>query len=150
MENAGYDHYEISNFAKQGFESKHNSSYWQGKHYLGLGASAHSFNGDTRQWNIANNVIYIDKLKHGILPCEIEQLTADQQLNEYIMTSLRTKTGMSLYEVEKRFGIETTKKISKSADRHVSNETLILENNFIRLTKKGKFLADGIAADLFV
>jgi len=90
LTNAGYEHYEISNFAKPGYRSKHNSSYWQGKHYIGLGPSAHSFNGSSRQWNVANNALYIQSIEQSAVPYEIEMLTATQQLNEYIMTSLRT------------------------------------------------------------
>lgn len=150
MEEAVYEHYEISNFAKPGYESKHNSSYWQGKPYLGLGPSAHSFNGTSRQWNVANNAFYISAIERGSVPFEIEQLTKDQQLNEYIMTSLRTNRGTSLIDVEERFNSDAANKISLSANRHIKNGTLITENNFIKLTKKGKFLADGIAADLFV
>jgi oxygen-independent coproporphyrinogen-3 oxidase len=149
MEEAGYEHYEISNFAKPGFESKHNSSYWQGKQYLGLGPSAHSFNGTSRQWNVANNAVYSNRLKAGEVPFEVEHLTQQQQLNEYLMTSLRTKTGISLVEVEKRFDLSAAQKLSASAKKHFINETLTEENKYLRLTKKGKFLADGIAADLF-
>ena len=96
VEKAGYEHYEISNFAKPGFRSKHNSSYWQGKKYLGIGPSAHSFDGQSRQWNISNNTIFIDSIRKGIIPYEKEILTTTQKLNEYIMTSLRTKEGLDL------------------------------------------------------
>jgi oxygen-independent coproporphyrinogen-3 oxidase len=150
MEAAGYEHYEISNFAKPGFESKHNSSYWQGKQYLGLGPSAHSFNGSSRQWNVANNALYINALKAGNVPFEVEHLTQQQQLNEYIMTSLRTKKGISLLEIEDRFNKKAVLSISTSAKSHLKNETVELSKNYLKLTKKGKFLADGIAADLFV
>jgi oxygen-independent coproporphyrinogen-3 oxidase len=149
MEESGYGHYEISNFAKAGFESKHNSSYWQGKPYLGLGPSAHSFNGSSRQWNVANNAAYIGSLKAAVVPFEVEHLTKQQQLNEYLMTSLRTQRGISLIEVENRFDLLAAEKLSASAKKHFRNETLTEENNYLKLTKKGKFLADGIAADLF-
>lgn len=149
-EYAGYEHYEISNFAKPGFESKHNSSYWQGKHYLGLGPSAHSFNGKSRQWNVSNNAIYIGELKAGSQPFEVEFLTHDQQVNEYIMTSLRTSRGISLHEMEDRFSNSVAEKLVSALKNHIANETVYLSNNFIKLTKKGKFLADGIAADLFI
>jgi oxygen-independent coproporphyrinogen III oxidase len=108
---AGYEHYEISNFAKPGFKSKHNSSYWQGKSYLGLGPSAHSFNGSSRQWNVANNALYIQSLNKGAVPFEIEVLTKEQQLNEYIMTSLRTMEGLSLKKVTDEFGEPATEKL---------------------------------------
>jgi oxygen-independent coproporphyrinogen-3 oxidase len=149
-EQAGYEHYEISNFAKPGFESKHNSSYWKGKSYLGLGPSAHSFNGNSRQWNVANNALYIESLKNNKVPFEKEELNNEQQLNEYIMTSLRTKKGISVNEIESRFGVASLIKLSTSAKKHLANETLHLSDGQFTLTKKGKFLADGIAADLFV
>ena len=96
LEEAGYEHYEISNFAKPGFRSRHNSSYWQGKKYIGFGPSAHSFDGNTRWWNIANNNIYIDSINKGVIPFEKEELTSTQKLNEYIMISLRTAEGLNL------------------------------------------------------
>lgn len=101
---AGYEHYEISNFAQPGCRSRHNSSYWQGQAYLGLGPSAHSFNGHSRQWNMANNSSYINAIKEGKVPFELENLTPEMMLNEYIMTSLRTSEGCHLYLVEERFG----------------------------------------------
>src|SRR6185503_6166511 len=96
LEEAGYEHYEISNFAKPGRRSRHNSSYWQGKKYLGIGPSAHSFNGYSREWNVANNAIYIDSIEKGRIPYEKETLSDTQQMNEYIMTSLRTMDGLNL------------------------------------------------------
>lgn len=147
---AGYEHYEISNFAKPGFRSKHNSSYWQGKSYLGLGPSAHSFNGKSRQWNISNNALYIKQLQRGILPYEKEELSTNDQFNEYIMTSLRTMEGLSIDKVKETFGKKNAEGLLFSAKKHLINETLILTGDQLRLTKTGKFLADGIAADLFV
>jgi oxygen-independent coproporphyrinogen-3 oxidase len=110
----GYEHYEISNFAKPGFRSKHNSSYWQHKNYLGLGPSAHSFNGTSRQWNIANNALYIKNIEQETIPAEIETLTATQQLNEYIMTSLRTIEGLDTNFVAANFGIDKAEQIQKA------------------------------------
>ncbi|MCW3110682.1 MAG: hemW [Segetibacter sp.] len=150
MKEAGYEHYEISNFAKPGFRSKHNSSYWQGKQYLGLGPSAHSFNGHSRQWNIANNALYIQSITNGTLPSEEEILTKDQQLNEYIMTSLRTMEGLSLEKVMKDYGEKKWELILKTAHSHLEYNHLIVENNYLKTTSEGKLLADGIAADLFV
>ncbi len=146
---AGYQHYEISNFAKAGFRSKHNSSYWQGKQYLGLGPAAHSFNGGSRQWNIANNALYIKSIDADIVPFEIENLTSTQQLNEYIMISLRTIEGISVTKVKEDFGIEKAKQLLKLADKWLVAKQVILINDYLLLTAKGKFLADGIAADLF-
>jgi len=150
MQEAGYEHYEISNFAKTGFRSKHNSSYWQGKPYIGLGPSAHSFNGSSRQWNIANNALYIQSLSKGAVPFEIEILTTEQQLNEYIMTGLRTLEGLSLQKVEHDFGAQKAEYLVTTAQPHLAKRHLVLENNFLRTTSQGKLLADGIASDLFV
>jgi oxygen-independent coproporphyrinogen-3 oxidase len=149
MEEEGYEHYEISNFAKPRFRSKHNSSYWQGKQYLGLGPSAHSFDGKSRQWNIANNGIYIRELGKGNLAFEKEDLTNTDQLNEYIMTSLRTMEGLSLENVIEKFGNKEAETILSAAKKYVSSNSLTINNQRLQLTKSGKFLADGIAADLF-
>ena len=141
LEEAGYEHYEISNFARPGWRSRHNSSYWQGKKYLGLGPSAHSFNGISRQWNIANNNIYIESIKTGIIPLEKEILTETQKLNEYIMTSLRTAGGLSL-DI-------TGKEMIDKSQKFIAAGLMKLENNSLVLTREGKLLADGIAAELF-
>jgi len=150
MKDAGYEHYEISNFAKPGFRSKHNSSYWQGKPYLGLGPSAHSFNGYSRQWNIANNALYIQSISKSEVPAEEEILTKEQRLNEYIMTSLRTMEGISLYKVLEDFGEDKYRTILKTASSHLQHNHLTLENDHLITTAEGKLLADGIAADLFI
>jgi oxygen-independent coproporphyrinogen-3 oxidase len=149
MKDAGYEHYEISNFAKPGSRSKHNSSYWQGSHYVGLGPSAHSFNGVSRQWNVANNALYIQSLQQGIVPFEQEVLTDVQQVNEYIMTGLRTMEGVSLKKLND-FGKIVTNDIMQAAREHVAQELLIVEDDYLRTTNKGKLLADGIASDLFL
>jgi oxygen-independent coproporphyrinogen-3 oxidase len=148
--NAGYVHYEISNFAKPGFESKHNSNYWKSKTYLGLGPSAHSYNGISRQWNIANNALYVQSLKNNSVPAEIEILTNDQMLNETIMISLRTATGISLQEIEKRFSPSASDSLEKRAEKFIQQKLIEKKDQRLILTKEGKFLADGIAADLFV
>jgi oxygen-independent coproporphyrinogen-3 oxidase len=150
LKDAGYDHYEISNFAKPGFRSRHNSSYWQGKHYLGLGPSAHSFNGHSRQWNVTNNALYIQGLQKGEIPHEIEILTRGQQLNEYIMTSLRTMEGLSLQKVEEDFGVEMFNHVIKTAKPHLLQSHLKVDQNYLKTSDSGKLLADGIASDLFV
>jgi oxygen-independent coproporphyrinogen III oxidase len=149
MAEAGFEHYEISNFALPGCRSKHNSSYWSGKNYLGLGPSAHSFNGHSRQWNIANNSLYIQNIDKGELPFEIEVLTTEQQLNEYIMTSLRTMEGLSLTTVIHKWGEVKANTILADAKKHIGNGFAIIENEKLVLTKAGKLMADGIAADLF-
>ncbi len=147
---AGYEHYEISNFAKPNFRSKHNSSYWQGKPYYGFGPSAHSYDGDkTRKWNIANNALYISALQKNTLPYEGEVLTEVQQLNEYIMTSLRTIEGIDLKVVKERFGEEFSTKLKVQSKKYLSTNKVILVTQKLILTNEGKFFADGIAADLF-
>ena len=150
MTEAGYEHYEISNFAKPGFRSKHNSSYWRQKPYVGFGPSAHSFNGASRQWNVANNALYIQSLSKGVVPFESETLTTKQQLNEYIMTSLRTIEGISLQKVKQTFGKDKCEYIIKTARPHFNHNYLTIENEYLKTTPEGKLLTDGIAADLFV
>ena len=152
---AGYRHYEISNFAKPGKESRHNSSYWKGEHYIGIGPSAHSFNGVSRQWNIANNQRYISSIQEGIVLFEIETLTPTQQLNEYIMTALRTDEGIELQRISQANleGSEPTadlkEQLLQKATKFLNSGLIVLENQRVLLTRKGKLLADGIAADLF-
>lgn len=142
---AGYDHYEISNFAKPGYRSRHNSSYWSGAHYLGIGPSAHSFNGTSRQWNIANNALYIKSIAKGELPFEIEHLTEEQRINEYIMTSLRTMEGLDLSVLP----AATATSLQKAAEKYIQSGTMLHTQNHLVLTREGKLLADGISADLF-
>lgn len=149
MEDAGFEHYEISNFALPGHRSKHNSSYWSGKHYLGIGPSAHSFNGQSRQWNIANNSLYIQGLEKNNLLFELETLTQEQQLNEYIMTSLRTMEGLSLNRVADLWGHDKRDQILFEANKFIARGDAFLEADFLILTKSGRLLADGIASDLF-
>ena len=149
LQEKGYEHYEISNFAKPGWRSRHNSSYWQGQHYYGFGPSAHSYDGSSRSWNIANNALYINSLLKGIVPAEREILSATQMLNEYIMTSLRTMEGLDLKIVEKKFGTGMAHEIFKALGKYENGRIQRSGNNWI-LTEKGKLFADGIAADLFV
>lgn len=147
---AGYEHYEISNFAKPGMQSRHNSSYWQGKNYLGLGPSAHSYNGESRRWNIANNTLYIKNIEADSPTYEEEVLTETQKLNEYIMTSLRTSEGISVSYIEKYFGSNKADMILKSAAKYEKQSLMTKENNMLKLANKGKLFADGIAAGLFL
>ena len=149
MQLAGYEHYEISNFAKPGNRSKHNSSYWQGKKYYGFGPSAHSFDGRTRKWNIANNALYIQSLKNKLIPFEEEILTSTQQLNEYIMTSLRTIEGLDIQIIKEKFGEKMSSDIKTASEKWKAGGKLLVSNEKIILTKEGKLFADGIAADLF-
>lgn len=142
--------YEISNFGKEGFFSKHNTSYWQGKSYLGIGPSAHSFTGNQRSWNISNNSKYIKAIQQGKLPSESEELSLTDQYNEMIMTGLRTIWGVSVKETKKRFGKELVAKLLSSSQKYIERDLLKFENNTLKLTEKGKFLSDGITADLFI
>jgi len=146
LENAGYEHYEISNFAKPGFRSRHNSSYWQGKKYLGLGPSAHSFNGESRQWNISNNNTYIESLEKNEIPFEKEILTQSQKTNEYIMTSLRTMEGLDINKIPEAMSHE----LKSASKKFIDSGKLTLKENKLLLTREGKLFADGIAADLFI
>ena len=149
MEAAGFEHYEISNFAKPGHRSKHNSSYWHGVPYLGLGPSAHSFNGISRQWNVANNQRYIQALQEDKIPLEKEELTLSQQLNEYIMTSLRLLEGCDLNVVEEKFGADKKQTILREVERFLHLKWMIEQNHALILTREGKLFADRIAGDLF-
>ncbi len=149
LQRAGYEHYEISNFAKPGLRSKHNSSYWQGKTYYGFGPSAHSFNGSSRRWNVANNALYIQALEKNTIPFEEEILTNTQQLNEYIMISLRTMEGIDLSVVYDKFGEDFSEKLKVKSEKFIQTGKLSMEDDNIILTNEGKLLADGIASDLF-
>ncbi len=145
----GFVHYEISNFGKPDFFSKHNTSYWQGKKYLGIGPSAHSFDGKNRAWNVANNMLYMKGIEEKQLPLEIEELSKIDCYNEYVMTGLRTIFGVSLEKIEKDFGLGMRKFLEKEIKPFLKQGTLELKENFVFITEKGKFLADGIASDLF-
>ncbi len=142
---AGFEQYEISNFARNGRYAKHNTSYWQSVAYLGVGPSAHSYNGYSRQWNIANNALYISNLKIGNIPFEIEILSKKDVFNEYIMTSLRTKWGCDIY----KFKENTAHLLAQAAPFLVQN-WLFRESDTLILTEEGKLHADGIAAELFL
>lgn len=148
---AGYEHYEISNFSLPGHRSRHNSSYWQGKPYLGLGPSAHSYNGVSRQWNVANNARYAATLMEGRgdLIAGKEELTAAQQLNEYIMISLRTIEGSCYQAIGERFGLQRAEELWRRAERYITAGKIKASPKVLQLTQEGKLLADGIAADLF-
>ena len=149
LEEAGFIHYELSNFGKEGFFSKNNSAYWQGKPYIGIGPSAHSFNGKQRGWNVRNNSKYIKAILNGDLPLEIEHLTKIDQYNEYIMTGLRTIWGVSLDKVEKDFGSLLKDYLLEQANVFINQHLLYIDGEHLRVTKKGQFLSDGIASELF-
>jgi oxygen-independent coproporphyrinogen III oxidase len=145
---ANWEHYEISNFAKQGHRAKHNTNYWLGENYIGVGPSAHSFDGQNRQWNIANNALYIKDILAGILPAEKENLTAHQQINEYIMTSLRMSDGMHLQKIKEVCNDAQWQEFLQEIEKNKS--LLHIKNDTAILTNEGKLYADKIASDLFV
>ena len=149
LADAGFDHYEISNFSKPGKKSKHNSNYWNGIDYLGLGPSAHSFNGKSRQWNVANNALYIQSLAKDQVPFELELLTNMERLNEYIMTNLRTMEGLSLDLIKRKWSEKELEQILELAQKHISQGWMLYQDEKLILTTAGKLLADGIASDLF-
>ncbi len=145
----GFLHYEISNFGKEDFLSRHNSNYWKGIPYIGLGPSAHSFDGKDRQWNVANNAHYIKAINEGELPSEVEILSQAERYNEYVMTSLRTMWGCDLKQIEMKFGKDLLSHLKREAKRYLENEILVEEGNILLLTDKGKFVADGVISELF-
>lgn len=149
LEASGFIHYELSNFGKPDYFSKNNSAYWQGNPYLGIGPSAHSFNGKQRSWNVRNNSKYIKSMQENTLPMEIETLSLTDKYNEYIMTGLRTIWGVSLEKVEQDFGKDHKKYLLEQANHFLNNELLYINKGTLLVTKKGKFLSDGIASDLF-
>ena len=146
---AGYTHYEISNLALPGKESKHNSAYWEGKPYLGFGPSAHSFSGTKRSWNIADNLKYSQSIEAGILPHEEETLREIDQLNEYIMTSLRSIKGMQKETIKTRWGNDKLQIISTAIEQFIRSGKIIATENSWALSGEGRFFADGIASSLF-
>ena len=145
-----YEHYEISNFARHKKYSKHNTSYWQRKKYLGVGPSAHSFDGDTRQWNVYNNSIYLRTLKNSEIPFEREELTGKDKLNEYLLTSLRTMWGMNLDFVKNNFGNDAAFELEKKLSLLIDEQLVVVKDNNFILTRKGKYFADKISLQLFV
>lgn len=147
---SGLEHYEISNLAKPGFRSQHNSNYWHSVPYLGLGPAAHSFDGDARQWNIANNQRYIQSMEAGQREAEAETLTLENKINERIMIQLRLIEGLSLKQFEALFGADVRQRLVASSHPWQASGQLIIEKDHLILTRKGKHFADTIAADLFV
>lgn len=146
----GYIQYEISNFGLEGYFSKHNASYWKGASYIGIGPSAHSYDGTCRSWNISNNAKYMTSILKGHRPAESEVLSVEDNINEAIMTGLRTIWGVSLATLANNYGDDYRLRILEQAKRHLDQETLKLENDHLYITEKGSFLADGIASDLFL
>ena len=150
LEENQFIHYETSNFGKEGFFSKNNTAYWLGKSYVGIGPSAHSFDGNQRSWNVKNNTKYIKSIQQNLLPIERESLTIIDKYNEYIMTGLRTIWGVSIDNVKKNFGEKYASYLAIQSQKYIEDELLIFENGTLKTTKKGLFLSDGIASDLFM
>jgi len=150
LEQKDYVHYELSNFGKEGYFSQNNSAYWQGKPYLGMGPSAHSFNGKIRSWNIRNNTKYIQYIQSNKLPIERETLTKTDRYNEYIMTGLRTMWGVSLEKIENEFGENYLIYLLQQAQSYIDNHLLFIDDKHLLTTNKGLFLSDGIASELFM
>ena len=147
---AGFDHYEVSNFGLPGFHSKHNSAYWSGEYYLGLGPSAHSFNGKSRQWSVSNNARYMKSLEAGELNFEIEAMSSANLFNERVMTGLRTRIGLDATRLQELTGFDI-KALSENQIKRFANQGLMLvEDNRIRLTPSGLLQADGIASEMFI
>lgn len=149
LEANDFIHYELSNFGKENYFSKNNSSYWLGKKYIGIGPSAHSYNGISRSWNVSNNSLYIKAIQENQLPNEEETLTITDQYNEYIMTGLRTIWGVSLDKIKMDFGITYLDYLMTQVQKFLNDDLVFIEDNVLKPTKKGKFLTDGIASDLF-
>lgn len=150
LQSAGFEHYEISNFARPGNYSRHNSNYWSGVPYLGIGPSAHSFKDNIRQWNVANNHKYLDVIGKDSIPFEVENLTDANRLNEYIMTSLRTSAGMDLAKIGQQFGDDYCTAVENDLARFAEKDWIAYSGSLVKLTTNGKLYADHIASELFV
>lgn len=150
LNKAKFIHYELSNFGKEGFFSKNNSAYWLGKSYLGIGPAAHSFDGVQRSWNVQNNTKYIKNIVENELPIQREVLSVIDRYNECVMTGLRTIWGVSLQRIKSEFGKNYAKYLQMQAQKYIDQELLCMENEVLKTTRKGKFLSDGLASDLFM
>ncbi len=155
----GFVHYEISNFGKPHYFSKHNTSYWQGKPYIGVGPSAHSFNENQRSWNVSNNSKYIQSIQSNKLPNTIEMLSKEDKYNEYVMTGLRTVWGVSINKIKSEFGDRFLKQLKATSEKFIKDGMLVVSSDLdenrnrleiLKTTQKGKFLVDGIASELFI
>lgn len=150
LQTNGFIHYELSNFGKPNYFSKNNSAYWLGKKYLGIGPSAHSYNGVSRSWNVANNSLYLKSIQENQLPNEVEILSLNDRYNEYIMTGLRTIWGVDLNRIENEFGTTTLTYLKKQAQKFLDDGLIVIDDSILKTTAKGKFLTDGMASDLFL
>ncbi len=149
LDNANFEHYEFSNFGRSGYFSRNNLAYWHGKKYLGIGPSAHSYNGNQRSWNVSNNIKYIANIQQNSLPNEFEILSETDKYNEFVMTRLRLRQGIQVSEIEEKFGKEKKEYLMKESKPYLKRDLLLLENGFLKISSEGKFLSDGIAAELF-
>lgn len=150
LEKANFVHYELSNFGKENYFSKNNTAYWLGKSYLGIGPSAHSFDGKQRSWNVRNNTQYMKEIELNKLPIESEVLSVTDRYNEYVMTGLRTIWGVSLEKIKTDFGSKYVTYIQTESEKYIQQKLLYVEANTLKTTKEGAFLVDGIAAHLFL
>ena len=150
MEQAGFVHYELSNFGKEGYFSQNNTAYWEQKPYMGIGPSAHSYNGQARMWNIAHNIKYIQQIAQGVLPQEREELSKKDLYNERIMTGLRIRKGISLERIRADFGQTYMNYLQKEALPYIEKGLLLKKENYLITTEAGLFLSDGIASNLFM
>lgn len=150
LTSSGFDCYEVSNFGKPGYYSKNNTAYWLGKRYLGIGPSAHSYDGERRAWNIYNNPKYLKAIESGELPMETEVLSKNDKYNEYVMTGLRTIWGISMQRIGMEFGESYVTYVTQQSKQYLTQGLLVVKEDQLVVTKKGKFLVDGIASDLFI
>lgn len=150
LTDAGYEHYEISNFARTGYRSRHNSSYWHQVPYIGLGAAAHSFDLNSRQWNVADLKLYIEEINNGIIPMEREELDNDTTFNDIITTALRTSDGIDLNAMETRLGKRYRNTLISAAGKHIEQGLLEIRHDRLRLTSEGIFISDMVMSDLMI
>lgn len=150
LEDKGYQQYEVSNFSKPGCESRHNTNYWKQQKYLGLGPSAHSYNGVSRQYNVSNNHLYVQSLNAGQVPCQSEVLTRENHVNEYLMTGLRTSWGVDLSKLKDQYGYDLISHQAQLLEQLQNQKLAIVTHEHVVLTKAGRFLADKISSDLFL
>lgn len=147
---SGYEHYEISNFARPGFRSRHNSSYWHEVPYIGIGAAAHSYNRKQRSWNIENIQTYIRSISEGILPSESEQLDITTRYNDLITTALRTSDGIDLMKMEQEFGKELADRLLQEAQPHISRRLMKIKDGRLSLTREGLYISDDVMSDFMI
>ena len=150
LERANYEQYEVSNFSRPGFQSRHNSNYWKNRIYLGVGPSAHSYNGESRQYNLSNNSMYLRSIQQDKVPSTVEVLSREDKINEYLLTSLRTSWGADLEILREQFSWDIINKNWDYIQSLQNKDLIVIEDNILRLTRQGRFLADKIASDLFV